>query len=226
MTTTPAGAGAKAMPRERRRLSPQERRRRRRRRTGWVFVYVVVAFGLAWFFESQATTTVLFVRHADVDDPASITGDPALNAVGRARADLLARFVADVDVLAGLDAIYANDTRRTRQTAEPIARQMGLEIRSPEPEEPEPFMASVLDEHKGEIVLVVTDREDVPPLVAELHGHQNVPEIAPAEYDNFYIVTIPWGGGAKVKTLRLRYGLGWEPDDLRMSGGSISTAER
>lgn len=212
------------MAREKRRLSPQERRRRRRRRTVWVFAYVLVAFALAWFFESQATTTVLFVRHADIDDPASVAGDPSLNAVGRARADLLARFLADIDVLSGLDAIYANDARRTRQTAQPIAKRMELDVGTAEPGEIEPFMEYVLDEHKGEIVLIVTDRESIAPLIAELHGHQSVPEIAPAEYDNFYIVTIPWGGGAKVKTLRLRYGLGWEPDDVRLSRGRSGSA--
>ena len=34
---------------------------------------------------------------------------------------------------------------------------------------------------------------------------RNVPEMAPDEYDNVYIVSIPWFG--KVKTLRVRYGL-------------------
>lgn len=214
------------MPSEKRRLSPQERRRRRRRRTGWVFAYVLVAFGLAWFFESQATTTVLFVRHADVDDPASIAGDPSLNEVGRARADLLASFVEDVDVRAGLDAIYADDTKRARQTVQPLARRLEMEIGSARPDEIVDFMGQVLADHKGEIVLIATDRGDIAPLIAELHGHQNVPEIGPAEYDNFYIVTIPWGGGAKVKTLRLRYGLGWEPTDVRISRGRSPSSDR
>ncbi len=193
---------------------------------GWVFAYVLVAFGLAWFFESQATTTILFVRHADVDSPARITGDPPLNAVGSARADLLARFLQDIDVRAGLDAIYADDARRTRQTAQPLAKRLDLEIGATEPDEPEAFMENVLDEHKGEIVLVVTDRAAIAPFIAELHGHQDVPEIAPDEYDNFYIVTIPWGGGAKVKTLRLKYGLGWEPPDVRVSRGSGSAPDQ
>jgi hypothetical protein len=49
--------------------------------------------------------------------------------------------------------------------------------------------------------------------VAELHGHQSVPAIRDDEYDNVYIVTSPWFG--KVKTLRLRYGIGWTPQALR-----------
>lgn len=210
------------MAREKRRLSPQERRRRRRRRTVWVFVYVFVAFGLAWFFESQATTTILFVRHADVDGPASIAGDPPLNEAGRARADLLARFLRDIDVRQGLQGIYADDTQRARQTVQPLAQRLDLDVGAARPDEPVEFMEEMLSTHKGEIALIATDRGDIPGLIAELHGHQDVPTIAPAEYDNFYIVTIPWGGGAKVKTLRLRYGLGWEPSDVRISRGDRS----
>ena len=50
------------------------RRRRRRRRIQVVIIYTAIALGLAWFFESQATTTIIFVRHAEKsalpkDDP-------------------------------------------------------------------------------------------------------------------------------------------------------------
>ena len=64
-------------------------------------------------------------------------------------------------------------------------------------------MGQLLADHKGEIVLVVTLSDALAPLVEELHGSKNVPEMPPGEYGNIYIVTIPWFG--KVKTLRLRY---------------------
>ena len=52
------------------------RKRRRRRRTQIIVIYTASALGMAWFFEYQATTTVVFVRHAEkaltpADDPAS-----------------------------------------------------------------------------------------------------------------------------------------------------------
>lgn len=174
-------------------------------------VYVVVAFGVAWFFNSQATTTIVFTRHANVDDPADAAGDPPLNGTGRARAELLARLMRGIDVVGGVDAIYAAATRRSRQTVEPLARDLGIEVRTAEPDAIEPFMRAILDEHKGEIVLVVTDRDEIAPLVEELHGSKNIAEIAPDDFENLFIVSVPWGGGAKVKTLQLLYGVEWMP---------------
>jgi broad specificity phosphatase PhoE len=164
---------------------------------------VAVAFGLAWFFESQATTTILFVRHTDTN--MFVEGDnPGLNASGLNRAEALADFVQDIDVVAGVDAIYASEFKRTQQTADAVARRLDLEVDIANPYDVEAFMADVLSEHKGEIVLIVTHSDAIAPLIEELHGSKNVPEIAEDEYDNFYIVTIPNYG--KVKTLRLHYG--------------------
>jgi broad specificity phosphatase PhoE len=181
--------------------------RRKRRRRWWmaisVVTYVAVAFGLAWFFESQATTTILFVRHTDTD--VFVEGDnPGLNANGFARAEALADFVQDIDVIAGVDAIYASEFKRTQQTADAVARRLDLEVSVANPYDVEAFMTSVLSDHKGEIILIVTHSDAIAPLIEELHGSKNVPEIAADEYDNFYIVTIPNYG--KVKTLRLHYG--------------------
>ncbi len=184
-------------------LTRKERRRRRRHMALSIAGYVVVAMGLSWFFESQATTTILFVRHADVEVSAQ-GDDPALSFDGRGRAEELADFVQDIDVVAGVDAIYASEFKRTQQTADAVARRLELEVSLANPYETESFMSDVLREHKGEIVLVVTHADTIAPLIEELHGSKNVPEIGANEYDNFYIVTIPWFG--KVKTLRLHYG--------------------
>ena len=168
-----------------------------------VATYIAVAFGLAWFFESQATTTILFVRHTDTD--IFVEGDnPGLNANGFARAEALADFVQDIDVIAGVDAIYASEFKRTQQTADAVARRLELEVGVANPYDVEAFMADVLRDNKGQIVLIVTHSDAIAPLIEELHGSKNVPEIAEDEYDNFYIVTIPNYG--KVKTLRLHYG--------------------
>jgi phosphohistidine phosphatase SixA len=192
-------------------LRSAERRRRRRRRIIAGFAYIVITFAVAWYFELQATTTVMFVRHADVDDPLRLDGDPPLNAAGHARAELLARFLERIDVTESVDAIYTTSMTRTQQTAAPLAARLGIEPEAADPSEPQTFADELLRAHKGEIVLVVTDRETIAPLIEELHGSKNVPEIAPDEYDNLYIVTVPWGEGSKVKTLRLSYGLMPEP---------------
>jgi broad specificity phosphatase PhoE len=132
-------------------------------------------------------------------------GDPPLNERGRVRAELLADFLQDIDVIAGVDAIYASEFRRTQETAAPLAERSNVPVDIANHYQYENFMGEVLREHKGDIVLVVTHSDAIAPLVEELHGSKNVPAIAPDEYDNVYIVTIPHFG--KVKTLRVRYGV-------------------
>ena len=58
-----------------------ERKKRRRRRLQIAIVYVAMAVGLAWFFESQATTTIIFVRHAEKE--ITNNNDPGLTDEGK-----------------------------------------------------------------------------------------------------------------------------------------------
>ena len=191
------------------RPTAKTRKRRRQRRLITLLAYVVIVFSLAWFFESQGTTTVVFVRHADVNQPDSPAADAPLNATGLARAVLLAEFLEYADVVKSVDAVYVDETARTQQTAAPLAKRLDLTPEVTNHEEVVAFMKAVLFEHKREIVLVVTQREDIAALVAELHGHQSIAEIGPGDYRNVYIVSIPWFG--KVKTLQLPYANGWAP---------------
>jgi hypothetical protein len=94
------------------RPTPKDKRRRRRQRAVSVTAFILATLGLAWFFSLQATTTMLFVRHAETDAAMGAPGDPPLNARGQARAELLADFLQDVDVIAGVDAIYTSELRR------------------------------------------------------------------------------------------------------------------
>jgi len=185
--------------------------------------YVFLMLLLSWYFESQATTTILFVRHADTDRSMAEGGDPPLNGVGRARAELLADFLQNIDVVAGVDAIYASEFKRTQETAAPLARRLGLEVGIADHTDVAGFTEHVLSEHKGRIVLVVSHSNTIAPLVEELHGSKNLPDIQSDEYDNLYIVSVPWF--AKVKTLRLRYALGWQPPrevDIKSSSNITS----
>ena len=183
--------------------------------------FIVVCLGLAWILESRATTTLIFVRHTDTVAMLTESSDPPLSPSGLERAELLADFLQDIDVVAGVDAIYASDRQRTQQTAARLADRLGLEIQLADPYDVEPFMARVLSEHKGEIVLVVTHSDIIAPLVEELHGSKNLPPIETDEYGNLYIVTIPSFG--KVKTLRLHYDLLFAPSEGRLSGSRLNS---
>lgn len=178
------------------------RKIRRRRRIQAIVIYTAIAIGLAWFFESQATTTMIFVRHAEkASTPAN---DPALTPAGQRRAAELARQLVDADVVAGVDAIYSTPFRRTKGTAEPVATALNLPIIIYDPSDNEAVLKTILKDHKGKIILVVGHSDTLPTLIADLGASKKVPPIAENEYDNIYIVSIPWFG--KTKTIRLRYG--------------------
>lgn len=167
-----------------------------------VVIYTAIAVGLAWFFESQATTTVLFVRHAEQSElPADAMG---LSAAGQRRAAELARQLADADVVAGIDAIYSTPLRPAVETARPIAALLNLPVHSYDVADTEEFVEALVKEYKGKIILVVGHKNTLPQMIGNMGASKVVPPVAEDEYDNIYIVSIPWFG--KTKTIRLRYG--------------------
>ena len=179
------------------------RRRRRRRRIQAIVIYTAIAVGLAWFFESQATTTMIFVRHAERAGPSA--EDPGLTPAGQRRAAELARQLVDADVVAGIDAIYSTPFRRTKETAQAIAEKLNLPINIYDPTgDDEAVVDQMVKAHKGKIILIVGHSNTLPTLIAALGASKKVPPIAEMEYDNIYIISIPWFG--KTKTIRLRFG--------------------
>lgn len=188
-------------------MDPKRRVRRRRRRIVAIALFLVTAFGLAWFFESQATTTVILVRYGELvsrDLP-----NPGLSDAGRDRSQELVRLLAEVDVEAGLDGIFANRFRYTQEMAEPLAKQLSLPVQVVDMTDIRGLGERILQDYKGKIVLVVAGGDTISALIKELHGSSRIPAIAESEFDNLYIVSIPWYG--KVKTLRLRYGAPYLP---------------
>jgi len=183
------------------------RRKRRRRRIQALIIYTGIAIGLAWFFESQATTTIIFVRHAERE--LNVGEDPGLSDAGRRRVSELTRQLVDADVVAGIDAIYSTPFRRTQETAQPLADALDLPIKSYDAADRETVLNTILKEHKGKIILVIGHSDTLPELIANLGASKKVPPIEEMEYDNIYIISIPWFG--KTKTIRLRFGEPYKP---------------
>jgi broad specificity phosphatase PhoE len=180
----------------------ERKRKRRRRRVQILVIYTAIAIGLAWFFELQATTTIIFVRHAE--QTSHDETDPTLSTAGKRRAAELRRQLVDADVIAGVDAVYATPYKRSQETAQPIADALDLPINAYDAADTESVLEAILDNHKGKIIVVIGHGNTVPVLIANLGASKNVPPIALGEFDNIYIVSIPWFG--KTKTIRLRFG--------------------
>ena len=190
----------------------ERRRRRRSRRIQVIIIYTAIAVGLAWFFESQVTTTVIFVRHAE--KALAPADDPGLSEAGKRRAAELARQLVDADVVAGVDAIYSTSFRRTEETVQPLATALNIPITfyDADLKNAETIMDEIVKTHKGQIVLVVGHSNTVPALIGSMGASKKVPKIDEKnEYDNIYVVSIPWFG--KTKTIRLRYGAPYIPAD-------------
>jgi broad specificity phosphatase PhoE len=137
--------------------------------------------------------------------------DPSLSPAGHQRAAELARQLVVADVVDGIDAIYSTSYRRTVDTAQPVAAALGLPITSYDANDTEKIMEDIVRKHKGKIVLVIGHSNTLPVLIGNMGASKKVPEIAANEYDNIYIVSIPWFG--KTKTIRLRYGDPYVPPD-------------
>ncbi|MBK8567319.1 MAG: histidine phosphatase family protein [Saprospiraceae bacterium] len=75
---------------------------------------------------SHPITTIVLVRHADRQGDL----DQLEPVLGTARANELARVLAD----ANITAIYSTDKARTRATAEPLAKRLGIPVRTYEPD--------------------------------------------------------------------------------------------
>jgi len=146
---------------------------------------------------SGNATTVVVVRHAErsTDDPR----DPSLSERGQQRARALSSLLRD----AGVTEIYTTHYKRTRQTAEPFARQFGISI----VERPidatnsatyaRDLAREILTRRAGKGVLVVGHSNTVPEIVSALSGRTVAP-MTEAEYDHVFIVVIPPSGPARL----------------------------
>lgn len=147
-------------------------------------------------------TTVVIVRHAEKaqDDPK----DPSLNEAGRARAEALASALDS----AGVGAVYSTQYKRNVQTAEPLAKRLGLAV-TQKPiggdtaAHSKEMAREVLAREKGKTVLVVGHSNTVPDLVKAFSG-STVEPLTEADYDRIFIVVVPPSGPARL--FKTRYG--------------------
>jgi len=153
---------------------------------------------------TATATTIVVVRHAEksTDDPR----DPTLSAAGQQRAKDLSGVLQN----AGVTDVYVTQYKRTRQTAEPLARQNGISIieRPVNNDNSATYAQSlaqeILTRSVGKGVLVVGHSNTVPGIVAALSG-TTVPPITDAEYDHLFVVIVPAMGAPRL--MQLRFGL-------------------
>ncbi|MBX3726711.1 MAG: histidine phosphatase family protein [Xanthomonadales bacterium] len=143
---------------------------------------------------ANATTTVYLVRHAEKADG----DDPTLSPSGQTRAITLAHVLAD----AGLSAVFVTDTRRSRDTAAPVAAATGLAATRYDARDAQALAATVRADHAGQAVLVVGHSNTLDDLAAAFGAH-GLADLDESQYDRLYVVQ---AGSNDVRLLQLRYG--------------------
>ena len=154
---------------------------------------VLLSIGLlAWGVPALAQKAVLVVRHgAKISDT-----DERLTEAGRARAERLAKMLKD----AGVTAIYSTDTERTRDTVQPLASALGLEVVIYDKETA--LVGDIRQKHGTDIVLVAGHSNTVPGILKGFGCVEEI-KIAADEYDNLFVV-VP-RPTAPATMMRLKY---------------------
>jgi broad specificity phosphatase PhoE len=161
---------------------------------------IVVALLLVLAYRSVTTTTVVLVRHAE--KALSTIDDPPLSPEGEQRSERLAQMFGEPSGAGRLEAIYVTDTRRSQQTAAPLAARLHLTPTVLPAGDAAAAASRVLGEHRGGTVLLVCHSNTLPQLVRELSGRLIEP-ISDADYTEIYVLSVPRFGGSSI--LRLKY---------------------
>jgi phosphohistidine phosphatase SixA len=133
------------------------------------------------------------VRHAEKVDQSE---DPPLTERGQSRARELARLLKS----AGVERIYSSDFVRTRDTAAPLAGDLGLAVTLYDPSSL-PDLAQALLASPGRALVV--GHSNTTPELAGLLGGDPGPPIPETEYDRLYVPTRGPGGDTTTVVLRL-----------------------
>ncbi len=147
---------------------------------------------------AAGATTIVLVRHGEkaTDDPK----DPSLSPAGEARAQALVAALEGADV----SAVYATELKRTRATAEPVAKRFQVPVESsPAKRAAGELAQEILRKHAGKTVVVVGHSNTVPGIVAALSG-QPAGTMTEEEFDDLFVVVVPPSGAARV--IKARYG--------------------
>ena len=132
---------------------------------------------------SGAPTLLILVRHAEKTAGGP---DPSLSADGQDRAMALAHVLADVEI----DALYASQFQRTRLTLQPLSDRVEVAIETDEisgavDSWAAAFAARLLEEHRGQTV-VVAGHSNTVPVLARVLGASDVPDLRESDYDDLF----------------------------------------
>ena len=155
------------------------------------FKLLVIILLLSNFSALAQKTIIWVVRHAEKEAsaPDQMTRDPNLSEDGRQRAADLAKVLKRENI----KAIYITATKRSAQTAKPLAMQARILPRV-YTDSVKPFAKTLLNNFKGSKVLIVGHSNTVMPLLAALGADMPLDELSEEDFDMIFKVTIKDSG--------------------------------
>jgi broad specificity phosphatase PhoE len=164
-----------------------------------LIVLIVIAIGVI-AYRNVTTTTIVLVRHAE--KALSTIDDPPLAPEGEQRAERLAQMFGDTAGAGHLDAIYVTNTRRSQQTAAPLAARVHLTPIVLPSGDIAATATRLLREHHGGTVIYLGHSNTLPQLIRELSGTQIEP-IPEDDFGEIYVLSVARFGRASL--LRMKY---------------------
>jgi phosphohistidine phosphatase SixA len=143
----------------------------------------------------QATraSTVILVRHAE---KVSAAPDALLSPAGQQRAECLAHVLKD----SGIKRIFVSDVKRTQQTADPLAKALGIKPTVVPAKDVNTLVRDVFYGAGGN-ALVVGHGDTLPQVIQRVQAG-TIPPIGDNEYDGLYVLTVLEGSSTPVVKLR------------------------
>lgn len=159
-----------------------------------------IAFTIAVLLSVPALAqgTIFVVRHAERADAGTsgasmMATDPNLSDAGRARAEALASMLRDSKIT----AIYTTEYNRTKQTAEPLAKALGIPATVVGARD----MKGLIEKVKAGGNALVVGHSNTVGTILEALGVSEKIAIGEDEYDNLFVV-VP---GQKPTLVRLHF---------------------
>jgi broad specificity phosphatase PhoE len=124
---------------------------------------------------------IYLVRHAEKADDG--TKDPTLTEEGEKRAENLAQILLEKNIT----KIYSTNYQRTRNTAQPLASLLDLEIIIYNPSDTS-FYSTIRNEVRDNNLLIVGHSNTTPSLTNAIIGQKTYKQLEESVYDQLFII--------------------------------------
>ncbi len=165
-----------------------------------LFLAALLAIALGVFAQNTLAQkkTIVLVRHAEKSTTGNATdmakGDPELSPEGLERAERLAKAVKKYKP----DVVYSTDYKRTKQTAEPIAKLRHKEVQTYDPAIQADLIPLMLN-GKPKHYLIIGHSNTTPALANLIFKKEVFKQLPDTEYGVYWVIKTKKGAVTKVE---------------------------